>query len=426
MQIGVIGSGIAGLVSGRLLADSGHDVTLFERQSTVGMDGHATEITDSRTGNTVRADVPSRMVNSLQWPRLLQLYERLGIETVEVSASQSFAGFGDPAWLRLERANRPRLLNSALASSRARRVVGEARRLRQQGIADLQSGVPTQLTTAEYLESHRFSREFIREFLYPTLSSTVCTCSYASLDRYPARTILSILHNLTRDTRLLRTRHGTADVVRRLLTPRLRLRPGCQVQDVRRVGDAVQIACGRNEICCFDHVVVATQANTALALLPQLSTAERKVLSSFAYETVPVFVHRDTKLMPASPRDWSTFNMLVSPDKGAAMCSVWLNRFYTGWDLAEPVFQTINAFIAPEADKTIRHCVLQRPVVTTRTEQAWEWLEGQQRQPDRRIWFCGSYAGRGTPLLESGVNSAEAVVRAIRVNSEGALQAPSC
>jgi hypothetical protein len=34
-------------------------------------------------------------------------------------------------------------------------------------------------------------------------------------------------------------------------------------------------------------------------------------------------------------------------------------------------------------------------------------------EPGRRLWFCGSYAQPGIPLLESAVRSAEVAVRAM-------------
>ena len=33
-------------------------------------------------------------------------------------------------------------------------------------------------------------------------------------------------------------------------------------------------------------------------------------------------------------------------------------------------------------------------------------LDAMQREPDRRLWFCGSYALSGIPLLESAAGSA--------------------
>jgi predicted NAD/FAD-binding protein len=41
--------------------------------------------------------------------------------------------------------------------------------------------------------------------------------------------------------------------------------------------------------------------------------------------------------------------------------------------------------------------------------QGLERLSRLHQQADRRIWFCGSYAAHGIPLLESAAKSALAV-----------------
>ena len=77
MKIAVIGSGIAGLTAAWLFQRGGHQVSLYEKRSSVGLD--AFRVTTATDG--VRCDVPSRMFNALHWPNLVRLYEILGVET---------------------------------------------------------------------------------------------------------------------------------------------------------------------------------------------------------------------------------------------------------------------------------------------------------------------------------------------------------
>lgn len=415
MRIAVIGSGIAGLVSSRRLSDLGHQVTMFERQAAIGMDAHSLEIANQSGNFTIaRADVPSRMFNANQWPSLFELYKQVGVESVEVRPSQSFSEFGGATYLTLSRANRPKLLAGRLLDGKARRIVREALRLQKQGVRDIDNGMSPSKTTLEYLYDGNYTDEFIYEFLYPTLSSTVCTCSYTSLNHYPASTILSLLHNLTRDSTLLRTRYGTRDAVQRLLVDAVKLRLNIELRSAIQSDNEVQLTLADDSRESFDHLVIATQANTALSLVPHLGPSECAVLSAFQYESIPVVVHTDRNFMPARERDWSTFNMLVSTERRAAMCTIWLNQFHSDWTVSKPVFQTINAFAEPNPAQTIGRCLLQRPVVNHDSIASWESIARMNQQADRRIWFCGSYAGRGTPLLESGVVSANSVVESIQ------------
>ena len=68
MRIAVIGSGIAGLVCAHKLCSESHDVVLFERQPSIGIDAHSLDLKKNGAAEAIRADVPSRMFNSAQWP----------------------------------------------------------------------------------------------------------------------------------------------------------------------------------------------------------------------------------------------------------------------------------------------------------------------------------------------------------------------
>jgi uncharacterized protein len=55
--------------------------------------------------------------------------------------------------------------------------------------------------------------------------------------------------------------------------------------------------------------------------------------------------------------------------------------------------------------------------VTTRTAGILRQLRQWHAQPGRRLFYCGSWAHEGVPLLETGVQSAQAVVSEIRRQS---------
>jgi predicted NAD/FAD-binding protein len=50
-------------------------------------------------------------------------------------------------------------------------------------------------------------------------------------------------------------------------------------------------------------------------------------------------------------------------------------------------------------------------VVDAGSQRALLGLQALHAQPGRRLWFCGSYAQAGIPLLESAVHSAQAVAQ---------------
>ena len=64
---------------------------------------------------------------------------------------------------------------------------------------------------------------------------------------------------------------------------------------------------------------------------------------------------------------------------------------------------------APRDDSVIGHARFERPLVGAGSAAALAALQQLHSQPERRVWWCGSYAEAGVPLLESAVRSALAV-----------------
>lgn len=294
--------------------------------------------------------------------------------------------------------------------------MNDIRRMTFDAPQDLADGVSSQVTLADYLKSKAYSQDFIYDFLYPTLASTVCTCSYESLDAYPAPVILKALLNLFGTQPLLKTKYGTQDVVKRLSRGIGDIRYGTAVCAVNRTRAGVQVETAQGQSDVFDHLIVATQANQALDFLGNSSEDECKMLRAFSYDDVPVIVHRDPALMPVKNEVWAHINLIIAQDRRAAMCSVWMNRFNPDWQIEQPIIQTINPLFEPQPATIIAQYNLQRPVVNVHSLAGLALLQHLHKQADRRIWFCGSYGAQGVPLLESAVVSSLRVANRLSVN----------
>ena len=413
MKVGIIGSGIGGLAAAHFLQRQGCQVTLFEKLDRVGMDAH--RLTFEMNGQNYIGDVPSRMFNELQWPELLSLYNEIGVEHRAVDPTQSFSRIGQPTYLTLDVANRPQLGLNLLTDRRLRKIASDAKRFQKQGAQDLIDGEIDECSFAEYLDTNKYSFEFVREFLFPTLSSTVLTCSHKALDNFPARIILAALKRLFDSPKLLRTQHGTADVVQRLTKNVARISTNTTIVSFTQVGDQTSVKhTGGTEF--FDHLIVAVQANHVANLFDSISQRELRVLDGFQYENVEVVIHTDETLMPTDRKHWSTFNMVLPgpENRDEAMCNVWMNRFHDEWQLDTPVFQTIKPVVDPAPPTVLQSASLQRAVVSNQTPELWSQLAELHEEPSRRIWFAGSYAVEGLPLLETGVRSAKQIAQRIQ------------
>jgi predicted NAD/FAD-binding protein len=425
IRIAVIGSGIAGLSAAYWLSQEADiEVTLLEKNDRIGMDAHRLDLPrldlPQDDDQILSVDVPSRMFNASQWPRLVKLYDELGVAYERVNATQSFSHFSHATdvatetFLKLDVAFRPQQAIRKIVRAQSRKLLSEAARLMKEGPHDLDAGLDPSQTLRQYLLGKNYSTSFRDAFLYPTLSSTVCTCSFAGLDDYPARIVLSALRRLTDDRDLMRTSKGTQDVVSRLSSPSIDVQTNYTASTIIASEQGVKVTSYSGTVHEFDHVIMATQANTALKLLPAIEASEIDLLKTIPYEDVPIVVHRDARMMPKAKSDWCTFNMGVSDAKpqASAMCSVWLNRFHD-WSSLPDHFQTIMPVVRPDPSSVLAEIHLQRPIVNAQSVRALALLEQLHRQPDRRIWYCGSWASEGIPLLETGVVSAERVVKAI-------------
>ena len=404
---------MAGLSAAFFLGKHGHHVSLFERQPELGMGSHAVQF--SVGGSSVSGDVPSRMFNDQLWPELSKLYQEADIKTENVEPTQSLSDHLRRTYLKFAEGFRPTISSVVFSGNKARHILKSLREFRKQAIQDLESSSTTlQLEFDEYLRKRQIDKTTIKQHLYPTLASTVCTCSYAALNRYPAGILLAALRDLTSAAPLMKTRHGTSDVVRRLSQHAFDIRCSTSAVDIARSQNGVSVVtrnAGETTRETFEHVIIATQANHAIELVDDLRPDESETLKQFEYENVEVSIHTDPSFMPKERSSWATFNMVNSPQLDSAMCTVWMNQFHSNWKPARPVFQTIMPIEKPRHE--IQRITLQRPVVTSRSFDAWNRLKMINSENDRRIWFCGSYAHEGIPLLESAVASSKNVAKKI-------------
>ena len=407
-KVAVVGGGIAGLTAAWRLS-ARHEVTLFERHASPGMAVHGVQIGSGSTAS--RVDVPLRVFYPGYYPQLTALYRDVGVDTEPVDYSATFTDadgtpfFGYRNW-HLGKFAVPFPEMGSIWRRRALRIVRDLFRLRRR-----RAGGTSGRTIGELLDEEGYSDDFNHGFLLPTFA-TICTCSYASVSAFPAEHVIDYLSRGVLLASVRRARAGADDVVRRLTARVAHVRCGVDLQGVTRSIAHVDVRVdGANER--FDHVVVATQANQALRLLDAPTEGERRALSAFRYEPVEVVMHTDPALMPARRDAWAPVNLLVSPGADRPMSTIWMNAVQPALRGAPYVFQTVNPLVEPAAEKVLARARFARSVVDTASAAGLDGIDRLQKENDRRVWFCGSYARAGIPLLESAVASSARVVAAL-------------
>ncbi|MEM8983919.1 MAG: hypothetical protein AAGC71_12895, partial [Pseudomonadota bacterium] len=279
----------------------------------------------------------------------------------------------------------------------------------------LANGIADDTTLEDYLQHHQYSHAFAHGFLYPAFAG-ICTCSHDSIRRYPARVVLEYLNSGILLSSVQRVTRGTQEVVELLARDVQQICLGEAIGAVAVSSSGVTLSTDDAE-ATFDHVVMATQANQTMNMLAHGSAEELDTLARFRYEPSTVIVHTDTRLAPrGGEKRWAPVNFLLPDDVSTPMATIWMNAIQPMLGDG-PVFQTWNPIIEPEAQAIIGEAAFERPVVTAQSLRGLTELARLHEQRDRRLWFCGSYASHGIPLLESATNSAIAIAQRISRNA---------
>ena len=156
----------------------------------------------------------------------------------------------------------------------------------------------------------------------------------------------------------------------------------------------------------YDHVVLATHADQALAMLEDPTPTERELLGAFRYSRNLAVLHTDTSFMPKRRAVWSSWNYVseTAPGHGGVCVTYWMNLLQN-LITDTPLFVTLNPPRAPAAGKLLHTESYDHPIFNADAMAAQRRLWRLQGQ--RKTWFCGAYFGAG--FHEDGLQAGLAV-----------------
>jgi uncharacterized protein len=276
------------------------------------------------------------------------------------------------------------------------------------------SDADDRLSLGEFLDEGGYSNYFVSHFVVPIVS---CVWSVAPdlAQQYPARYLFTFLQNhgmlSVAGSPTWRTIvGGSRTYVDRVVKDLCAVATSTPVRAVIvRPGEA-EVRTADDESTSFDRVVVATHADTALALLANASPRQRAILGAFQYSRNETWLHTDVSLLPVSQRARASWNFLLPACSGPSkrpLVSYDMNRLQ-GLPSTQPHIVTLNATDRIDPDRVLARMAYEHPIYTVAS------LEAQQHLPelnDNRLAFAGAYHGWGfhEDGCRSGVSAAKAL-----------------
>ncbi|MCZ2496937.1 NAD(P)-binding protein [Xylophilus sp. Kf1] len=435
MKVAIVGAGISGMAAAHALRAHA-DLTLFESADCFGGHAHTVDVTlpgpDGRPV-THGVDTGFLVYNERTYPRLIALFEELGVATVPSDMSFSVqvprAGRAPLEWsgtsLSTVFAQRGNLLRPAFWS-----MLRDLMRFNR--IATRLARTPVGTDDADmlqplgaFLEQHGFGQPFRDWYLLPMLGC-IWSCPTDQMLRFPTATLVRFCHN-----------HGLLQVVdrpqwftvaggsqryvqkivagiadRRLSTPVLRI-------ERHAAGAMVTTAAGTER---FDKVVIATHSDQALRLLAAPTAAETALLGAIRYQANRALLHTDVSVLPRHRAAWSAWNYEAAPPAAAGgpsprVCLHYLLNQLQPLPWAQPVVVSLNPLAGIDPARVLAERHWEHPVfdaAAVRAQADLPALQGRQHS-----YFCGAWAGYG--FHEDGLAAGQEAAR--RLLEDNALKA---
>jgi predicted NAD/FAD-binding protein len=261
----------------------------------------------------------------------------------------------------------------------------------------------------------RVTQALREDFVLP-MTACIWSSSLDDMASYPAATMAGFLNNhglldVLRRPAWRTVSGGSREYVRRVAASFDDVRLATPIASILRLGDGVIVRDAAGHQDRFDHVVLATHADTSLSILGEdASNEERALLGSFRYTENRAVLHRDPALMPVRRRAWSSWNYLAEggADQVSRTVSLtyWMNRLQN-LETERPVLVTLNPLHEPrdiEAEFVYHHPTFDRGAVEAQRELPA--IQGRDR-----TWLAGSYCGYG--FHEDGLTAGLEVAAAL-------------
>ena len=408
LNIAVLGAGISGLSVAWLLSKN-HKITVFEKDDRFG--GHSNTVDFDTPEASIPVDTGFIVYNTQTYPNLISLFNHLDVETLPTKMTFSvslengnyeYSGSGYKG-LFGQRTN--------LIDFRHWRMVLDIARFLSRAAGENLDQYTPDITLGDYLNRGGYSQAFVNKHILP-MGAAIWSTSGRNILNFPAASFIRFFANhgllKIRNRPQWRTvKDGSRTYVNKLISQTsgefFCNRKACRI---RRTSKGVIIEDSGGTESIYDHVVIATHADQALALLEDADIYEQKLLTPFKYTNNHAVLHSDNSMMPKRRNLWSSWNYISgnSEQSASLLTTYWMNNLQS-LDTTRNIFLTLNPESKLSKDKIQYSVFYKHPIFDRKAIEAQRHL--WRLQGSQRTWFCGSYFGYG--FHEDGLQSGLAV-----------------
>ena len=401
MKIGVIGSGVSGLVSALTLQEK-FEVSLFEKNSKLG--GHSNTVTIEQENNKYSVETGFIVLNDKNYPIFTSLLKHLNIGVN--NSSMSFSVSVDKGQFEYSSSYIGLLGQTKnIIDPKYWGMLRDINYFYTNALRDVKD-CPDNETLGQFLKRFNYSNKFIDYHLVP-MTASIWSCPTKSILNFPIKSLLVFfenhkLLNIYNRPKWSTVNKGSREYVKKIQSLlKGEIYTNTKVNKISKSKEGIRVHY-QDGIKTFDKVILACHADQSSEILIENFSEEANLLKDFKYQKNTSILHSDINFMPKRKSVWSSWNYITETgNSGNLSITYWMNELQ-GINSSKPILLSLNPKILPNPDLIYGQYSYSHPILDNNAINIQKKLSSIQGK--NNLWFCGAWTGFG--FHEDGVKSA--------------------
>ena len=401
MKIGVIGSGVSGLVSALTLQEK-FEVSLFEKNSKLG--GHSNTVTIEQENNKYSVETGFIVLNDKNYPIFTSLLKHLNIGVN--NSSMSFSVSVDKGQFEYSSSYIGLLGQTKnIIDPKYWGMLRDINYFYTNALKDVKD-CPDNETLGQFLKRFNYSNKFIDYHLVP-MTASIWSCPTKSILNFPIKSLLVFfenhkLLNIYNRPKWSTVNKGSREYVKKIQSLlKGKIYTNAKVNKISKSKEGIKVHY-QDGIKTFDKVILACHADQSSEILIENFSEEANLLKDFKYQKNTSILHSDINFMPKRKSVWSSWNYITETgNSGNLSITYWMNELQ-GINSPKPILLSLNPKILPNPDLIYGQYSYSHPILDNNAINIQKKLSSIQGK--NNLWFCGAWTGFG--FHEDGVKSA--------------------